>query len=164
LPCTWLACSNSASRSPVAEPATRAHTAPSAVAKPTHSRALWFLRAQRFASIGETAFRSQHFGGKRLARIRVNPESEAAYRTLVVDSQFSQGTLVVEALSRNGGAEPDTYLGVELTRDGWRFFEANAKGEPEALDERDCRGCHAGAPSPPLFGPARDVPARESKR
>ncbi len=126
------------------------------------SRIAWFSQLQTLPRVASEPFRSQHFDGSHLAEIRVNAEAEARYRALVTDTRFDDGTLIVETLRDRSGTAV-ALLALERRADGWRFSELDPDGVPRSIDESLCRGCHAGAESPPVFGPARPVPSRESK-
>lgn len=157
-----LACPSNAARSPVSEPATRTHTRPATSDHTT--TAPWLARIASLSGAGDARFRSQHFDATHFAEVRVNSEAKPLYDALVTDTRFSKGTLIVEALSRTDHTAPDAFLALELSADGWRFVQLDAGGVPTTFDDAPCRGCHAGATSPPVFGPAHSVPTRESKR
>ncbi|HET9930389.1 MAG TPA: hypothetical protein VFQ35_06875 [Polyangiaceae bacterium] len=128
-----------------------------------NSRVAWFSRVRTSSRVQAEPFRSRHFEGNLLAELRVNAEAEAAYRALVMDTRFEAGTLLVETLLGRDGA-PAALLALERRAEGWAFSEVDPEGVPLPFDESLCRGCHAGALAAPVFGPARIVPERESKR
>lgn len=92
----------------------------------------------------------------------MNPEAVTRYRSLVVGTQFDEGTLIVEELHAQGGA-PSRSLVLERRANDWQFAVLDAQGNPQPFDDAACRGCHAGALAAPVFGPARELPG-ESKR
>lgn len=139
------------------------HTRAAGTSNVASSPVTWFSRLQTLPRVPGEPFRSRHFDGSALAEIRVNAEADARYRALVADTRFDDGTLIVETLSDAHGS-PVAFLALERRPDGWRFSELDAGGVPRPFDEALCRGCHAGALAAPVFGPARSVPSRESKR
>ncbi|HWA73167.1 MAG TPA: hypothetical protein VG937_12550 [Polyangiaceae bacterium] len=127
---------------------------------PPSAIADWFERSKDWPLVSERPLPSAHLGRAQHARIRVNPEASEAYRTLVADTAFADGTLLVEFLGDAKTGKNGPILALERRAGTWTFWQLDAEGR---LQEKGylpfCAGCHAGAPAAPVFGlPRSDVP------
>jgi hypothetical protein len=124
----------------------------------------WFLSALTWPKATEAPLLSAHMGTPHIAEIHVNPEALEAYRNLVGDTLFAEGTWFVERLRHADTGRSGPILALERTPKEWRFWVLDPQGrlDPEvSLDF--CAGCHAGALAPPVFGLPRqfaDSPSR----
>jgi hypothetical protein len=119
----------------------------------------WFARSKDWPLASERPLPSAHLGRAHRAQIRVNPEASEAYRTLVADTAFADGTLLVEFLSdANTGANGPVFA-LERRAGAWTFWQLDAEGRVQETGALPfCAGCHAGAPAAPVFGlPRSDV-------
>jgi hypothetical protein len=83
----------------------------------------------------------------------VCPEAEAQYRSLVTDSEFADGTLIVEWLEDTRGPQSRRVLALERRDGAWHYWELDANGRGAELGpSSSCQQCHAAAPAPPVFG------------
>lgn len=106
---------------------------------------------------------SAHLGRPHRAEIRVNPEARAAYLALVADTQFADGTWLIESLKDAHTGAPGPTFALERRAGGWSYWELDSKGRVRAEGALPlCAGCHAGAPAAPVFGLPRTVPPQES--
>jgi hypothetical protein len=111
-----------------------------------------------WAPVSARPFVSQHLGERHLAELRVNPEAQATYASLVPESSFAVGTVILETLrsEKTGAAGP--VLALERTENDWRYWQLGPAGNLEHADAAlACAGCHAAAPAAPLFGPPREA-------
>jgi hypothetical protein len=109
---------------------------------------------------------SAHLGRPHRAQIRVNPEARATYLDLVRDSEFAEGTWLVESLrdARTGQTGPT--LALERRAQNWRYWQLDATGVVQAEGALPfCASCHVGALAPPVFGlPRITTPAESNAR
>jgi hypothetical protein len=146
----------------VAPPKPRQEAPASARNAPVEAAAVadWFAPSKDWPSASETPVPSAHLGRAHRARIRVNPEASDAYRTLVADTAFADGTLLVEFLSDAKTGESGPVFALERRAGTWTFWELDAEGRVQETGQLPfCAGCHAGAPAAPVFGlPRSDAP------
>jgi hypothetical protein len=146
----------------VAPPEPRQEAPASAPSAPVQATAVaaWFARSKDWPLASEAAVPSAHLGRAQRAQVRVNPEASEAYRALVADTAFADGTLLVEFLSDAKTGESGPVFALERRAGSWTFWELDAQGRvQEAGALPFCAGCHAGAPAAPVFGlPRSDVP------
>lgn len=96
------------------------------------------------------------------AVVRVSPESNETYASLVADTVIPVGTVAVMKHQSRDGKVPGHVYVMEKGEAGWSYLALSPDGVPLAIDRRPCAGCHANAVGDSLFGPPRSkVPARE---
>ena len=136
---------SSATKGEQSEAATTAAPAP---------RRIWpeFARVRSWSPLDAEPFLSRGHAGRYLARVRVNPEAERAYRNLVAGTAFPAGTVVAKFHEHRDGTPADVFV-VERTNQRWRFLVLSAEGElTGSASVTLCARCHAEAPAAPLFG------------
>jgi hypothetical protein len=120
----------------------------------------WFRDALTWPRVTDGPEPSAHLETPHLAEIQVNPEALETYRTLVVDTKFPPGTVLVERLRDARTGRLGAILALERgpTADDWRYWALDSQGqlEPDVSLEL-CAACHAGALAAPVFGPRRSV-------
>ena len=93
----------------------------------------------------------------------MSPKAVESYLALVTDSQFAQGTWLVEFLTDARTRAKGPIFALERRAEGWAYWELDPQGRVRAEGALGfCGGCHAGALAPPVFGLPRAPAAQES--
>jgi hypothetical protein len=114
-----------------------------------------YADVQSWPAVNAAPFVSRGHQPEQQVDVRVSPESRATYSALVVDSVFSDGSVLAE-LSHSGDGR-----GYAMRKAGgsWSFFELDARGGVVASGPLSlCAGCHAQAPADSVFGLPREAP------
>jgi len=123
----------------------------------------WLAQSRDWPTVGEGPLPSAHLGRLHRAEIHVSPAARKSYLALVTDTQFAEGTWLVEFLkdARTGAKGP--IFALERRSDGWAYWELDPQGRVRAEGALAfCAGCHAGAPAAPVFGLPRTPSPQES--
>lgn len=133
------------------------------VATPEAAFAPWLARTRTWPMVNEQPLLSGHLGRAHRAEIRVNPEARAAYLALVADTQFADGTWLVESLIDADTNSAGPTFAMERRAGNWVYWLLDAAGRVQAEGSLPlCAGCHAGALARPVFGLPRTPPEQES--
>jgi len=124
-----------------------------AVARSPQPAPVWDLyrEALRWPAANPSPFTSRGHQPEQSVEVRANELARASYASLVSDTVFPNGSVLVELPQGNGHG-----YAMQKAKGAWAYFELDSKGRAlESGALTFCGSCHAQAPADSVFGSAR---------